>query len=97
MSYFSKTAYLYLAEEKPVSYVTTFEKAADGTTKSKVVKVTDDEGILIEEILSDVESNKPEGEEEIEFEEIKGSYYFRFMFSKSSSCRFIFFLSVNQL
>lgn len=61
-----------LVEEdiKPSTFVTTFETSADGKIKSKSTKVTDNEGVLIEEVLSEPEETVNKGDADVFIEEV---------------------------
>lgn len=65
-------------DTKPTTFVTTFGTSADGNITSKSTKITDNEGVLIEEVLSEPEeiAKKEDADvfiEEVEDDTVEGS------------------------
>lgn len=56
---------------KPTTFITTFATSADGNIKSKSTKITDNEGVLIEEVLSEPEESVVKGDADVLIEEVK--------------------------
>lgn len=62
--------------DKPVTFITTFETPSDKSSqfaKTKSVKVTDSEGVLVEEVVSDTETTVRDEREDVSIEEIEGN------------------------
>lgn len=60
-----------LEDTKPTTFVTTFETSSDGNIKSKSTKITDNEGVMIEEVLSEPEETVKKDDADVFIEEVK--------------------------